>query len=229
MSKRGVKVIVLLGAPGSGKGTQAKRLVEKHPTWVHISTGDLFRKEIAGGSILGKKLAEILAAGQLVKDELTCDVFESQVRRILKERPETEAFLLDGFPRTAAQSEALLRFTEASANLGNPKTIEFLVNEEALVERLSGRLVNPRSGRVYHLQMNPPKEAMVDDEDGGALMQRPDDRPAVIRERFEIYQGQRDAIVGVLERHEAPTQLDAAGDAAHITQSLEKLIGQTAP
>lgn len=192
-----VGVFVLLGAPGSGKGTQAKTLAAKNPGWVHISTGDLFRAEIASGSSLGNALKGVLAAGKLVSDEITNQVFESQVKQILT-KGVVKVLMLDGYPRTAEQAETLNKFCAKTPSLTPPKVVEFHIDEEVVVKRLSDRLVNPRSGKIYHRVSNPPKITDVCDDDGGPLVQRPDDQPETIRKRFAIYAAARTGIVGAL-------------------------------
>lgn len=221
-----VSVIVLVGPPGSGKGTQAKRLSEKNPSFVHISTGDLFRKEIASKSELGNSVKSLLDAGKLVPDEATNKVFQSQVIQILEAKPDLQALLLDGYPRTGQQSEALLSFVKKEPRLGLPEVIEMGIREETLIQRLSGRLINPRTGRIYHKVMNPPKKAGFCDDDGEPLMQRPDDQPKVIRDRYQVYTNARDAIVGALQHAGCPVhKLNAEGDPERITQDLARLLG----
>lgn len=221
MSK--VKVVIFLGPPGSGKGTQAKKLCETTPGWIHVSTGDLFRKEIESGSSLGLSVKEILASGKLVTDDVTNSIFASQVEKILKAGP-VKGLLLDGYPRTSPQTRYLIEFCSKSALLDAPRAIELKVSEEAVVSRLANRLVNPRSGRVYHRLLNPPKKAGFDDVDGGPLIQRPDDRPEVVRSRYQTYVGQRDGIVAALGASTVQS-VDGEGDIGAISTQLRGLIG----
>lgn len=219
-----VKVVILLGAPGSGKGTQAKILNQENANWLQISTGDLFRKEIASQSALGQELAQTLAAGQLVPDEKTNQVFESQVKQLLSSRPQTEALLLDGYPRTAPQVQALLAFCEREAQLEKPEAVEMEVDSELLVERLSGRLIS-KSGKIYHKIYNPPQREGVCDVDGSALIQRSDDQPTVIRERYKIYASQRDGIFRALEAANCRVQkIDGEGKPETVTMALKRAI-----
>jgi adenylate kinase len=220
MSK--VEVVVFLGPPGSGKGTQAKKLCESVPGWMHVSTGDLFRAEISSGSPLGLSVKEILSSGKLVTDDVTNDIFASQVEKILGRGGELKGLLLDGYPRTAPQTRFLIQFCHRHG-LEAPKAIELKVSEEAVVSRLANRVVNPRTGRVYHRLLNPPKQAGVDDEDGGPLIQRSDDRPEVVRSRYQTYVGQRDGIVQALGTK--VQAVDGEGDIAQITTQLLTLIG----
>lgn len=220
-----VSLIVLVGPPGSGKGTQAKRLSEKNPAFVHISTGDLFRKEIASRSVLGNSVQSMLDSGKLVPDDVTNQVFQSQVLSILEKRPDIQALLLDGYPRTGSQSAALLKFVASEKRLSRPAVVEMEIQEETLIERLSGRLINPRTGKIYHKVMNPPKQVGICDEDGLALTQRPDDQPAVIRDRYKVYTSQRDAIVGVLQEAGCVVHtLNAEGNPDKIAQELGKIL-----
>lgn len=192
-----VALVVLLGPPGSGKGTQAKRLQKANPRWMQVSTGDLFRKEIASRSELGQSVSETLAQGQLVSDEITNRVFESQVKQlVLSQNP--SLLVLDGYPRNGAQGERLKAFVRESRDqlsLDEPRILEFQIPESEVVRRLSGRLLNPRTGRIYHVEFSPPKKSGVCDDDGGPLTVRPDDQPNVIRSRFRLYSGLRDEIV----------------------------------
>lgn len=214
-----VGVFVLLGAPGSGKGTQAKALAAKNPGWIQISTGDLFRAEIASGSHLGNSVKDIMAAGKLVSDDLTNQIFESQVKQILTRGP-VKALMLDGYPRTAAQAESLKRFCAATPGLSSPKVVEFHIDEEVLVKRLSDRLVNPRTGRIYHRVTNPPKVSGICDDDGGALVQRPDDQPETIRKRFAIYADSRNGIARALGGNAAIKTVNADQAPEKVSQDL---------
>jgi len=216
------RVLIFLGAPGSGKGTQAKKLCEKFPGWLHVSTGDLFRKEIASGSELGKSVQEIIASGKLVSDDTTNQVFASQVERLLSQGP-VKGLILDGYPRTRPQTQFLIDFCRKSGKLEDPKAIELLVSEEAVVERLSNRLINPRSGRVYHKLFSPPRVPGKDDEDGGELIQRDDDKPEVIRSRFKLYTSQRDGIVNELG-NDRVNQVPGEGETSAIAAQLSNLL-----
>jgi adenylate kinase len=214
-----VGVVVLLGAPGSGKGTQAKLIASQNPGWIHISTGDLFRTEINSGSPLGLSVKDVLTSGKLVSDDVTNQVFESQVRQILsKQAP--KVLLLDGYPRTAPQAESLKRFAAASSNLGAPFVIEFKIDEKVVIARLSDRLVNPRTGKIYHRVSNPPKVLGICDEDGGVLIQRSDDQPETIRKRFKIYEEARSGIVNCLNGESALKKVNADQSTAKVSQDV---------
>ncbi len=177
--------IVLLGAPGSGKGTQARFICERYGI-VQISTGDMLRAAVQAGTELGKKAKAIMDAGELVPDELILALIRERIAQ-----PDCAAgFLLDGFPRTIAQAEGLEKM---GVNLDY--VIEIGVPDEEIVKRLSGRRVHPGSGRVYHLLYNPPKQDCKDDITGEPLIQRADDREETVRKRLEIYRCQTAQLV----------------------------------
>ncbi len=176
--------ITLMGPPGSGKGTQAQRLVEKYRV-PQISTGDLLRAAVAAGTPLGQQAKAIMERGELVPDELVIGI----IRERLAE-PDTEnGFILDGFPRTVAQARALDTLLN---ELGRPLQGAILldVSEETLVKRISGRRVCQQCGAVYNVYTNPPKQDGVCDACGGPLIQRPDDNEATVRQRLKVYREQ---------------------------------------
>ena len=163
--------LVFLGPPGAGKGTIAK--VAKEALGVpHISTGDLFRANIKNETELGKRVKEILASGGLVPDEITIKMVENR----LSESDCEKGYILDGFPRTIPQAEALSKMSNVEG------VINFVLSEEEIIKRLSGRRMCPSTGRTYHILFNPP-----DDETGEELIQRDDDKPEAIRHRLELY------------------------------------------
>ena len=168
--------LVFLGPPGAGKGTIAK--VAKEALGVpHISTGDLFRANIKNETELGKRVKEILASGGLVPDEITIKMVENR----LSEGDCEKGYILDGFPRTIPQAEALSKMSNVEG------VINFVLSEEEIIKRLSGRRMCPSTGRTYHILFNPPKVEGLDDETGEPLIQRDDDKPEAIRHRLELY------------------------------------------
>ena len=168
--------LVFLGPPGAGKGTIAK--VAKEALGVpHISTGDLFRANIKNETELGKRVKEILASGGLVPDEITIEMVENR----LSESDCEKGYILDGFPRTIPQAEALSKMSNVEG------VINFVLSEEEIIKRLSGRRMCPSTGRTYHILFNPPKVEGIDDETGEPLIQRDDDKPEAIRHRLELY------------------------------------------
>ncbi len=172
--------IILLGPPGAGKGTQAQFLLERCGI-PQISTGDMLRAAVKAGTPLGLKAKEIMAMGGLVSDEIMIGLVQD---RIL-EADCLKGFLLDGFPRTLAQAEALTLH-----GIQIDLVIELRVDFEEVVHRISGRRVHPASGRTYHLDYHPPKRSGFDDETGEPLIQRPDDEETTIRHRLKVYQEQ---------------------------------------
>jgi adenylate kinase len=214
--------LILLGCPGAGKGTQAKLITERYHI-PQISTGDIFRQAIQKGSDLGKEVKAIVESGHLVPDDL--------VIKLVKERlnqPDCKnGFLLDGFPRTVAQAEALRQFTSLDY------VIDIDVPEEEVVKRLSGRRVHPGSGRTYHLLYQPPREAGKDDVTGEPLIQRPDDSEETVRKRLTVYDAQTSPLRAYYEHFEgkpAPIYLKILGTGsveginAEITSLLDKEV-----
>ena len=217
-----VAIAVLLGPPGSGKGTQARSLCQAHSGWVHISTGDLFRAEIASQSLLGLSVKDILAQGKLVSDDVTAKVFASQVDSIVKTKS-PKLLILDGFPRTGPQTKFLSQYTASNPSLGQPFYVEFKIREATVISRVADRLVNPRTGRIYHRVMNPPKVAGICDEDGKPLLQREDDKPETIKSRFKLYESQ---LAGIWAEAAGSRRLeiDAEGSPDDVKVRLEKAI-----
>ena len=169
--------IILLGAPGAGKGTQAQFLMAKYGI-PQISTGDMLRAAIKAGTSLGKKAKEVMDAGQLVSDELIIGL----VKERITQEDCAKGFLLDGFPRTIPQADAM-----KENGVDVDYVIEFEVPDDVIVERMAGRRVHSGSGRVYHLIYNPPKVEGKDDVSGEDLSIRPDDEEATVRKRLGIY------------------------------------------
>ncbi len=169
--------IILLGAPGVGKGTQAQALMD-HFGIPQISTGDMLRQAIKSGSELGQKVKIVMDSGNLVSDEIII----SLVKERIAQADCAKGFLFDGFPRTIPQAQAMI-----DASIKIDYVIELNVPDEVLVQRMSGRLVHPSSGRVYHQVFNPPQAQGKDDITGEALVVRADDQPEVFRDRLDVY------------------------------------------
>lgn len=180
-----LKRLILLGGPGAGKGTQALRLTE-HFNIPQISTGDMLRVAIAAGTALGLSAKKIMDTGQLVSDEIIIGL----VKERLQQGDCQNGFLLDGFPRTIPQAEAL-----KTAQIDIDFVIEIDVDDNEIVKRISGRRTHPASGRVYHIQTHPPKQEGIDDETGEPLIQRDDDREEIIRKRLEVYNQQTKPLI----------------------------------
>lgn len=169
--------IILLGSPGAGKGTQAHKLVEKYNI-PQISTGDMLRAAVKAKTPLGQKVQAVMDSGALVSDAIIIDLVQERIAK-----PDcANGFLLDGFPRTIAQAQAL-----SEAEIAIDQVIEIAVADEEIVKRLSGRRVHPASGRVYHTEYNPPKVAGVDDLTGEPLIQREDDKAETVLKRLAHY------------------------------------------
>ena len=218
---------MLLGGPGAGKGTQASRLTAyfKIP---QISTGDMLRAAIAAGSPLGLNAKKIMDSGQLVSDEIIIGL----VKERLMHADCAHGFLLDGFPRTIAQAEAL---REAGIFLDH--VIEIAVDDEEIVKRITGRRTHTASGRVYHTLYHPPKNVGLDDLTGEPLVLRDDDREEIIRKRLEVYHHQTQPLVAYYQawaqenKPHVPVfhQVDGAGDVDAIFKGILSLLhGQEA-
>ena len=169
--------IIMLGAPGAGKGTQAKKIAEKYQI-PHISTGDIFRANIKNGTELGKKAKTYMDQGLLVPDELVCDLVVDRVQQ----DDCKNGYILDGVPRTIAQAESLEK-----AGIRFDDVISIEIPDEAIMERMSGRRVCEHCGASYHLVAVPPKVPGVCDSCGGKLIQRHDDEPETVKHRLEVY------------------------------------------
>lgn len=185
--------IILLGPPGAGKGTQAKFITEQYGI-PQISTGDMLRAAIKEGSELGLKVKDVMASGGLVSDDLIIALVKERVAQ-----PDcTNGFLFDGFPRTIPQAEAL-----ADSGIPIDHVVEIAVADEEIVARLSGRRVHEASGRVYHIEHNPPRQPGVDDVTGEALVQREDDQEETVRNRLNIYHEQTKPLVSFYKNLQA--------------------------
>jgi adenylate kinase len=177
--------LILLGPPGAGKGTQAQFITEKYGV-PQISTGDMLRAAVKAESELGLQVKDIMASGGLVSDDLIIALVSERIQQ----EDCANGFLFDGFPRTIPQAQALV-----DAGIDIELVVEIAVEDEEIVSRLSGRRVHSNSGRVYHIQHNPPKVEGVDDETGEPLMQREDDQEDTVRNRLKIYHDQTKPLV----------------------------------
>ncbi|AKE52224.1 adenylate kinase [Kangiella geojedonensis] len=177
--------IILLGAPGAGKGTQAQFIKEKYNI-PQISTGDMLRAAVKAGTEMGLQAKKKMDAGELVSDDIIIGIVKERV----KEDDCQNGYLLDGFPRTIPQADAM-----RDNNIDVDYVVEIDVDHEEIVKRLSGRRVHPDSGRVYHVTYNPPKEEGKDDETGEPLIQRDDDKEDTVRRRLAVYEDQTRPLV----------------------------------
>jgi len=211
--------IVLLGAPGAGKGTHCKRVAERYGI-VHLSSGDILRRERAEGTPLGQQAQQYMDAGALVPDDLIVEMMSGAVRKA------SAGYVLDGFPRTVNQAEVLDR-----ALAQNRQEIDAVINlqvdDRVVLERITGRRSCPKCGAVYHVKNMPPKVAGVCDKDGTPLVQRPDDTEGVVRNRLETYSRQTRPVVDYYRARRTVHDMDANGDAdavaAAIFQRLDPL------
>jgi adenylate kinase len=210
--------LILLGAPGSGKGTLAKKLVTEKKS-VHISTGDLLREAVKNQTALGKKAKDFMDAGKLVPDSLVIDLFSERINR-----PDCRSgFILDGFPRTVPQAEALDQLLK-KMKLKIDKVVLLDIEVEEVVRRMSGRLNCSSCGAVYHLKNIPPKKAGICDKCGGALYQRDDDKEDTVRKRFQVYTEQTSPLIEHYARQGILTAVDGSiGPDATLTKVLAEL------
>ena len=190
--------LILLGAPGAGKGTQASFLCQRYGI-PQISTGDMLRAAVKAGTPLGVQAKQVMDAGGLVSDDIIIGLVKERITQ-----PDcTNGFLFDGFPRTIPQADAM-----KNAGVKIDVVLEIDVPDEAIIERMSGRRVHPGSGRSYHVKFNPPKVDGVDDISGEPLIQRDDDREDTVRKRLDVYQSQTRPLVAYY------SQWAATGDAS---------------
>jgi adenylate kinase len=211
--------LILLGPPGAGKGTQA-RLLQERQGWPQISTGDMLRAAIAAGSALGREAAGYVQRGDLVPDAVMIGLVAERLQQ-----PDTAAgFVLDGFPRTLAQAEAL---EAVLTGLGRTldRAVYFRASEETLVRRLSGRRVCQAAGHIYNVYSSPPRVPGRCDVDGSVLLQREDDDPATVRRRLEVYREQTEPLLAFYRARGLYAELAADDDIETTYQRLLALLG----
>ena len=205
--------LVLLGPPGSGKGTQGERLAAALGV-PRISTGDILRRNVAQGTDLGKKAKTFMESGRLVPDELVIAMTAAR----LKEPDARNGFILDGFPRTIAQAEALSKLTPLDA------VVNLFLEPEELVKRSAGRRVCPKCESVYHVVSNPPRKAGICDKCGTTLVTRPDDREEVVRTRIETYERQTAPLIAYYKERGLLREVYASGMIGEISQRVEEAL-----
>jgi adenylate kinase len=204
--------IILLGPPGAGKGTQAQFICQQFAI-PQISTGDMLRAAVAAGSDLGLQAKSIMDAGGLVSD----DIIIALVKERLTKSDCANGCLFDGFPRTIVQAQAMI-----DERITIDYVLEIAISDEEIIKRLSGRRVHPGSGRVYHIDYNPPLQSGLDNETGEPLMQRDDDLEATVRNRLGVYHEQTRPLVDFYRNVEEVSyhQLDGVGAVDEVTRSI---------
>ncbi|MDN4503652.1 adenylate kinase [Alteromonadaceae bacterium BrNp21-10] len=212
--------IILLGAPGAGKGTQAQFLMGKYGI-PQISTGDMLRAAIKAGTELGIAAKKVMDEGKLVSDELIIGL----VKERIAQDDCAAGFLLDGFPRTIPQADAMVENGVVIDHV-----LEFDVPDDVIVARMSGRRVHPGSGRVYHVEYNPPAVAGKDNETGEDLVIRPDDEEATVRKRLSVYHEQTEPLIKYYNQYASAgncqyLKLDGTQDVDKVSQQLAALLG----
>ncbi|WP_258922121.1 adenylate kinase [Heyndrickxia coagulans] len=212
--------LVLMGLPGAGKGTQAEKIIDKYAI-PHISTGDMFRAAIKEETELGLKAKSFMDKGELVPDEVTIGI----VRERLSKNDCKNGFLLDGFPRTVAQAEALENIL---SSLG--KRLDYVINievdREILTERLTGRRICENCGATYHLVFNPPKTEGVCDKCGGPLYQRPDDNAETVGNRLDVNMKQTRPLLDFYEEKGYLRNVNGQQDIHQVFADIDQLLGQ---
>ncbi len=210
--------LILLGPPGAGKGTQAERIREDFDL-AYIATGDMLRQAVADGTPLGAEAKSFMDAGDLVPDEVIIGVIVER----LHSGDARDGFLLDGFPRTIGQAEAL---DTALERAGRDLTGVLLIDapDEEIVRRISGRRVGPNTGRVYHVEFDPPQVEGKDDADGADLIQRDDDRPETVRKRLDVYHAQTAPLVAYYEERGLLHRIDGLASPSEVHEHVRATI-----
>lgn len=211
--------LIFLGPPGAGKGTQARTLAAAEGV-VQIATGDMLREAVAGGTRLGLEAKSYMDRGALVPDEVVIGLVAERLDR----DDARKGFVLDGFPRTVAQAEALERLLK-DRNLAVDRVIFFDVSEPELVRRLTGRRVCRQCGTNYHLTFSPPKRAGQCDRCGGELYQREDDAEATVRRRLEVYRAQTSPLLDYYRDRGLLTRIAGEGAPEEIAQAIRRAVG----
>jgi adenylate kinase len=213
--------LIFIGPPGSGKGTQAKRLAAQHGV-PHISTGDMLREAIADGTELGQKAAPIMASGALVSDDLMLGIIDERLAKSDAQR----GFILDGFPRTLVQAEKLDTIVAKADGNGADglRVLQLLVPDDAIVERISLRRSCPTCGAIYHLASAPPAVDMVCDRDGAELIARPDDNETAVRKRLEAFHRQTLPVATFYKAKNLLREVDGVGPVDQVFERIEKSL-----
>jgi len=212
------RALIFLGPPGAGKGTQAKRIAERYQV-PHLSTGDMLREAVAQNTELGRLAKPIMERGELVPDDIIMRMVEERLTR-----PDSSSgFIFDGFPRTIPQAEQLDRILERRG-FGKPLVIEFRVNPETLLRRLSGRWTCSVGGETYNIYERPPRVPGICDKDGGKLIQRSDDRPEVIKERLAAYERQTKPLADYYRKNGVLEIVDGTASVEEVSRALDEVL-----
>ncbi len=210
--------IILLGPPGAGKGTQANNLIRDYGV-VQLSTGDMLRAAVKSGTKIGRKAKAVMEAGELVSDEIVAGI----VRERIQQTNCAKGFMLDGFPRTQVQAELLDQML-AELGVGIDRVIEFQVDNETVVQRISGRRIHQSSGRTYHVEFNPPKQEGRDDVTGEPLVQREDDNADTVRNRLNAYHEQTAPLVSYYSNKGNLVSVDGMQSPEEVYTSLRNTL-----
>ncbi|MBN1391670.1 MAG: adenylate kinase [Sedimentisphaerales bacterium] len=205
--------IVLLGAPGAGKGTQCKRIVEKYGL-LHLSSGDILRRERAAGSALGKKAQKYMDSGELVPDDVIVEMMAGAIKKTAR-----AGFVLDGFPRTVNQAEQLDKSLTCNGSRIDV-VVNLKVDDGIIAGRMTGRRSCPQCGAVYHIENLRPKVEGICDNDGAKLVQRPDDSLEVVTNRLKTYHSQTEPVVDYYRKHSTIYDIDANGNVDEVSALL---------
>ena len=211
--------IIMLGAPGAGKGTQAKRIAQRYGI-PHVSTGDIFRANIKNGTELGMKAKAYMDAGKLVPDEITIGMLLDRIHEADCEK----GYVLDGFPRTIPQAESL---TAALKERGEKMdyAIDVDVPDENIINRMSGRRACLACGATYHIAYNPPKKEGVCDQCGEPLVLRKDDKPETVKNRLEVYHQQTQPLIDYYKKEGILAQVDGTQNMDQVFEDIVKILG----
>jgi adenylate kinase len=213
--------LIFIGPPGSGKGTQAKRLAAQHGV-PHISTGDMLREAIADGTALGQQAAPIMASGALVSDDLMIGIINDRLAKSDAQR----GFILDGFPRTVVQAEKLdtIVGNGAGNEVDSLRVLQLLVPDEAIVKRISLRRSCPVCGAIYHLESAPPAVDSVCDREGSELIARPDDNETAVRKRLEAFHRQTLPVATFYKTKHLLREVDGVGPVDEVFERIERSL-----
>lgn len=210
--------IIMLGAPGAGKGTQAKQIADKY-TIPHISTGDIFRANIKNNTELGQKAKQYMDQGMLVPDELTCDLVVDRI----KQEDCKEGYILDGFPRTIPQAECLDKALE-TLNDKIDYAVDVEVPDENIIRRMSGRRACTSCGATYHIVYNPTKEEGICDRCGKELVLREDDAPETVTKRLAVYHEQTQPLIDYYRNKEVLAEVDGTKDMQEVFDAIVNIL-----